>query len=352
MPVLDRQLTGHQRGPAIMAIFDDLQQVTTIFLTERRQAPVIQNEQVGLGQGRQHFPIASIPFGDSQFWQESRETEVERGQAFATGLVPQRTAEPGFANARRAGEQGAGDAAALSQRPHASGDAALGPSHGLAAAPRATTSAGPRPYGPVAHGAGARRAAQGAQPCGRRCAHPSPPDRVRLCPPGQPPARPGPPGESTAPIGLSSRGPRRGLWAGRYPYRLPHVPQAHAWLPCEHAAVQVGCSATGSRRLSAPGTLPARQVVPAAPWIIHAWALHRRAVQVEGQAVPQGRRQPGRHPGPLSPHAGAGPAVCAPVAPGSSRRRAGEQGWLPRVSHASSRVCGDGWRPMQSGAGG
>jgi hypothetical protein len=65
MPVLDRQLTGHQRGPAIMAVFDDLQQVTTMFLTEGSQASVIQNEQVRLRQGRQHFPIASIPFGDS-----------------------------------------------------------------------------------------------------------------------------------------------------------------------------------------------------------------------------------------------------------------------------------------------
>jgi hypothetical protein len=88
MPVLDRQLTHHQRGPAIMAVFDDLQHVTTIFLTERRQSPVIQNEQVRLGQGRQHFSLASIPFGDSQFWEKSRETEVERRQAFATGLVP------------------------------------------------------------------------------------------------------------------------------------------------------------------------------------------------------------------------------------------------------------------------
>ena len=70
-----------------MPIFDDLQQVTTIFLTERRQAPVIENQQVCLGQGRQHFPIASIPLGDSQFGEESRETEVERGQTFATGFM-------------------------------------------------------------------------------------------------------------------------------------------------------------------------------------------------------------------------------------------------------------------------
>jgi hypothetical protein len=44
MPVLDWQLTRHQRSPAIMTIFDDLEQVTTMFLTERGQSSVIKNE--------------------------------------------------------------------------------------------------------------------------------------------------------------------------------------------------------------------------------------------------------------------------------------------------------------------
>jgi hypothetical protein len=43
MPVLDWELTGHQRGPAIMAVCDDLQPVATVFIMERREAPVIQH---------------------------------------------------------------------------------------------------------------------------------------------------------------------------------------------------------------------------------------------------------------------------------------------------------------------
>ena len=42
MPVLDRQLTGHQGGPTIMAVFDDLQQVAAVFITEGGQTPIIQ----------------------------------------------------------------------------------------------------------------------------------------------------------------------------------------------------------------------------------------------------------------------------------------------------------------------
>ena len=96
MPVLEWSWAGDQRGPAIMPIFDDLEQVTTIVFTERRQAPVIQKEQVRLGQGRQQFPIASVPFGHGQFWEESRESEVECAQAFTACLLAQRAAEPGF----------------------------------------------------------------------------------------------------------------------------------------------------------------------------------------------------------------------------------------------------------------
>ena len=80
-----------------MAVVDDLQQVAAVFITEWGQTPIIQNQQIGLGQGRQHFPITSIPFGDSQFGEESREPEIERGQAFPARLMAQRTAEPRFA---------------------------------------------------------------------------------------------------------------------------------------------------------------------------------------------------------------------------------------------------------------
>jgi hypothetical protein len=61
--------------------------------------------------------------------------------------------------------QGVRDAQEPSQPPTASGGAALGPSHRLAAAPRATTPAVPRPHCPTAHGQGARRTARGAEPC-------------------------------------------------------------------------------------------------------------------------------------------------------------------------------------------
>src|SRR5262249_30303903 len=57
------------------------------------------------------------------------------------------------------------------------------------------------------------------------------------------------------------------------------------------AAQQLGVSATVVKRCIAQGTLPARQVVPYAPWIIQRTALALPAVQAVVQAVRMGRRQ-------------------------------------------------------------
>jgi excisionase family DNA binding protein len=65
----------------------------------------------------------------------------------------------------------------------------------------------------------------------------------------------------------------------RYQYRLPNFPKEQDWLTLEQAAVQLGVSTTVIRRLIAQGTLPASQVVPSAPWIIHASDLQLLAVQ-------------------------------------------------------------------------
>ena len=90
----------------------------------------------------------------------------------------------------------------------------------------------------------------------------------------------------------------------RYQYRLPNFPKEHDWLTLEQAAVQLGVSATVIRRLIAQGTLPASQVVPSAPWIIHASALQLLAVQTAVRAVQGGRRHSGLRLDQASPQAG------------------------------------------------
>jgi len=116
----------------------------------------------------------------------------------------------------------------------------------------------------------------------------------------------------------------------RYTPRLPHVAQGQEWLTLEQAAQQLGIRATVIRRLIRHGTLPARQVVPLAPWIIHASDLALLAVQTEGQAVQVGRRSPGRRPSqPALPGQGPSPAggaqaMASPAEACSRKLMAGE----------------------------
>jgi hypothetical protein len=112
----------------------------------------------------------------------------------------------------------------------------------------------------------------------------------------------------------------------RYQYRLPNFLKEHDWLTLEQAATQLGVSATVIRRLIAQGTLPASQVVPAAPWIIHARDLQLLTVQRAVQAVRRERHQPGRQPGPTaSPAGGEAQAAVSPVEMGSPAQGLGAQ---------------------------
>jgi DNA invertase Pin-like site-specific DNA recombinase len=76
----------------------------------------------------------------------------------------------------------------------------------------------------------------------------------------------------------------------RYQYRLPNFPKGTDWVTLNQAAQQLGVSATVIKRLITQGTLPARQVVSQAPWIIQRTDLDRVAVQAAVQMVRTGHR--------------------------------------------------------------
>jgi DNA invertase Pin-like site-specific DNA recombinase len=111
----------------------------------------------------------------------------------------------------------------------------------------------------------------------------------------------------------------------RYQYRLPNFAKGHDWLTLKQAAQQLGVSATVVKRCIAQGTLPARQVVPQAPWIIQRTDLALPAVQAAVQGVRMGRRPPGFRPGPASPPAGAAHAATAPAETRSPKLVSGVQ---------------------------
>ena len=111
----------------------------------------------------------------------------------------------------------------------------------------------------------------------------------------------------------------------RYQYRLPNVAKGHDWLTLTQAAQQLEVSATVVKRCIAQGILPARQVVPHAPWIIQRTDLALPAVQAVGQAVRMGHRQRGRPPGAPAWPDPAGPQVAAEYAAVRTETRSPER---------------------------
>lgn len=71
----------------------------------------------------------------------------------------------------------------------------------------------------------------------------------------------------------------------------------HAWLTMDETAAELKVSETVIRRMVKQGVLPARQVVPYAPWIIQRVDIQRKEVQTVIQAVKAGQRLPSTVPG-------------------------------------------------------
>ena len=64
MPRGGWQLTGDERGRPFTPIFDDLQQIATLGIGERRQEPIVDRQQIELGPFREESRIRPIAATD------------------------------------------------------------------------------------------------------------------------------------------------------------------------------------------------------------------------------------------------------------------------------------------------
>ena len=72
------------------AIFDDLQQVAPFGIGERREQPIVDREQIELGEFGQQPGIRSVAATDGEFVQQPRRADVGRGEAVATRALRRR----------------------------------------------------------------------------------------------------------------------------------------------------------------------------------------------------------------------------------------------------------------------
>ncbi len=101
MPFAHRHLAGDQRRAVAVAVIQQLKHVAPLRGCKRCQAPVVQDQQVGLGVAGHQFGEAAVAMGQAQLLHQARQAQVTHAVAVAAGLVGQRAREPGFAYARR-----------------------------------------------------------------------------------------------------------------------------------------------------------------------------------------------------------------------------------------------------------
>lgn len=105
VPGRHRQLAGDERRARAHPVVQQFQQVVSLVRGNRRDAEVVQDEQVQPRQLRQPFAQAAIAVGHVQLLQQPWRAGVEHREAQARGLLPQCAGEPRLAAPGGAGEQ-------------------------------------------------------------------------------------------------------------------------------------------------------------------------------------------------------------------------------------------------------
>ena len=99
MPAIDRDLAGDQQGSPVVAIVEDLEQITTLFGIERFRPPIVDDQQAGaFERGHQpRQPAFAARLGE--LGEQARGALVEHRKALTAGLVAESASQPRLADA-------------------------------------------------------------------------------------------------------------------------------------------------------------------------------------------------------------------------------------------------------------
>ena len=105
VPLVGGQLADHDGGGVAVAVVHNLHQVIALGRFQCFESPVIDNEQLHLGQVPEQLVVAAIDLGLVEFQEQSREAMVSDAVAAQAGTVPEGASEVGFAAAAGTGQQ-------------------------------------------------------------------------------------------------------------------------------------------------------------------------------------------------------------------------------------------------------
>jgi hypothetical protein len=101
VPVIDGELTGHNRRAAAVTIVDDFEQVAALLRGQRRQPPVIEDQEFDTGEALEEAYIPSIAARQCKCVEQAWYAIVEHRSIITACLVSERAGDPAFARAGR-----------------------------------------------------------------------------------------------------------------------------------------------------------------------------------------------------------------------------------------------------------
>ena len=92
VPVLDRQLTRHERGTPSGPILDKLEEIAPFPVAKWGKPPVVKNQEVGLGERLHELSVRAVGTRVHEFLtQEAGQSHVAHGMTLAARALAERT---------------------------------------------------------------------------------------------------------------------------------------------------------------------------------------------------------------------------------------------------------------------
>src|SRR3990172_4191330 len=108
MPCFRRKLAGDDSGERAAAIVEELEQIVALGIGERREAEIVQEEDVEASELAESADVGAVGASQSELGEEPWGAAVQSAVAFAASLLGERTGDVGFADAGCAGEDDVG----------------------------------------------------------------------------------------------------------------------------------------------------------------------------------------------------------------------------------------------------
>ena len=87
VPLGRRELAGDDGGAGAVAVLQDLEQVAALLVRDRREAPVVDDQDVDAGELAEQADVGAVGAGQGELVEEPRRAAVEGAEALAAGLL-------------------------------------------------------------------------------------------------------------------------------------------------------------------------------------------------------------------------------------------------------------------------